>query len=1070
MLLGLFEKILSISLIGGYMICVVFLVRLLLRKCERKFSYFLWLVVFLNLCLPISINAPFSLIPQKVVSVAEEVSGGEVPSVKGNVTGGEETIVLNPAEIQGADKVTAQHAEELYIEYLKALGMNSEDYPIHIEGEGEIVQGTRPTKEATSSTASTTNKQEALVVQGDEEDEVSGTQADAHIVLSKASLTDILSVVWIIGMMIIGVISCIQMLRLNKRVKSALQITGQQEEILCVEGIESPFLWGIWRPTIYLPTNIDASEKEYIVAHESYHKKRGDHIVKLLVFAVVAVHWFNPLVWAAYVFFIRDMEISCDEAVLSHAEKNINKQYANSLLKYAAKQNGFVLSPLTFGEPSLKSRIRNVLQFKKRGVAVTVIAVCVVALTACGLVLRTESVETMGPDKEQEEQQSGEKPQDGEPSGGDVQPGETQKGGGGSQTTATEEKVPEYTEWEVGVAKQFQVMLGVEDENFVETVLQGRDVGQEYILHDDAGEHYYSYHANLDTTEENGFRCEIKWMKLADSVVLQEWHISLQKELEGLTKHASLGGVFYVEEQNRVFIPIFSMQGPDIEVEGMADTWVLTFPIDNPDNNQLYSYDGAEGAWFGETLRLGDWLYLHGGATDIPYEIDFETMKGRPCKEELAVAEDAAADYIAEYKAQTGMELHIYWFQAVAGYEDIILFAGQIAEAMDFPTVATVYLAMQDGEVLKTRIVEAEEGEINYGFITENNEAEQLNEEEIKWFNVNFFNQSYLNTKATRQEKIRNQFLTCEYSSPEEINLTDVFYNGIGEELTDEDWQCLSGEARWIRPLHTTDMEVLSEEEHAQVAALAQELDVIKVSEESMRSILLQYTGQVNRSIWGGVGMDSAYFNKKDGVFYWIHSDTNMMCVYVEKGYRNPDGSVTLVYRTTDTPYVESAEDNSAQTLIFDEGATPEWLSDEQYIAILKPNGEEYQFCLNVSIENLKKISNTGDKEILGTIIYADAETIVIDEKQWITWQDEEWKDEYDAPNGYMVLDVSNELLECPISEDCTIAALDEQTSSVLEEFSFADKYEEVLGRANNLFHIQIKDGKVVFLWEQYEP
>lgn len=962
--------------------------------------------------------------------------------------------------------------------YLEELGVNSEKLPVYTEDKGQNRQESNTADGVTSGTEATASLPEYSRVQ-ESEGEAVNEQTALHITLSKISAVEILGLLWIIGMVIVSGFSTVQLLRLNKRVKCSVKVNDVNKGIACIEGIESPFLWGIVHPIIYLPTNMEESEREYIIAHENYHKKRGDHIVKLLVFAVVAIHWFNPLVWAAYVFFIRDMEISCDEAVLSQTTENINKQYANSLLKYAAKQNGFVLTPLTFGEPSLKSRIHNVLKFKKRGVAVTVIAVCVVTLTACGLVLRPQPEEGLVSDKEQEGiEQSGSDTSDGgtqngSKSGGDAQNGAIQNGAGTGEdgnASASDEKETEYTEREISLAKQFQAVLGIEDANFVETVLQGRDAGLKHIFDDDSGEHYYSYHANLNTSEENGFQCEIRWMKLADSVVLQDWKISLQKELEGLTRNASMNGVFYDETQERIYIAISSLEGPGIEEEGLADTWVLTFPIDDPDNNQLYSYDGAEGAWFGEPLKLGNCLYLHGGTWDIPYEINLETMEGRRCKEELAAAKDAAADFIEEYGEQTGVALSMHGFQTVARYKDITLFAGQIAEAMDFPTVATVYLAMQDGKVLTTKVVEVEEGEINYGFTTERDEVQQLEDWEINWFNDNFFNRAFLDKEATPQEKIRNQFLNCEYSNPEEINLTEVFYNGIGEELTEEDWQCLSGEARWLRPLHTTDLEVLSEEEHAQVAALAQELDVIKVSQESVKSILQQYTGRDDFNIFGGVGMKSAYFNKKDGTFYWIHSDTNMMCIFVEKGYRNQDGSVILIYRKAEIPIIETKVDGSPTSLIFEEGYVPEWASAEQYIAILMPNEEEYQFCVNISIENLKKTSDEDTKEILGTITYVDAETIVIDEKQWVTWQDEEWKEEYDAPNGYMVRDVSDELLECPIAEECIIAVLDEQTSTMLVEYSFEDNYKAAMDRANNLFHVKIKDGEVVYLWEQYEP
>lgn len=97
------------------------------------------------------------------------------------------------------------------------------------------------------------------------------------------------------------------------------------------------------------------------------------------------IHWFNPFVWAAYFLFVRDMEISCDEAVIAAADKDIRKEYAASILKYAARLNGYTLTPITFGEPSLKSRIKNVLHFRERSPVLSVMMLPIVVLLMTGL-------------------------------------------------------------------------------------------------------------------------------------------------------------------------------------------------------------------------------------------------------------------------------------------------------------------------------------------------------------------------------------------------------------------------------------------------------------------------------------------------------------------------------------------------------------------------------------------------------------------------------------------------------------------------------------------------------------
>ena len=130
---------------------------------------------------------------------------------------------------------------------------------------------------------------------------------------------------------------------------------------------------------------MDAEEYTYIIAHENYHRKRRDYIFKPLFFLIVVIHWFNPLVWAAYLLFVRDMEISCDEAVIAGASEDIRKQYAESLLKYAARQNRYTLTPITFGEPSLKCRIQNVLQYKEQNTLISAFVLCAVVVAMAGL-------------------------------------------------------------------------------------------------------------------------------------------------------------------------------------------------------------------------------------------------------------------------------------------------------------------------------------------------------------------------------------------------------------------------------------------------------------------------------------------------------------------------------------------------------------------------------------------------------------------------------------------------------------------------------------------------------------
>ncbi len=374
MLVSLFEKVIGMSLVGTYVIGIVLLVRLLLHKCERKYSYFLWFIVFLNLSVPVSIQAPFSLVPKQVVEVAKLTEHEEAVVPQSGVS---QNVAVLDGEVV---KVVALPGD--LTELQQAASMSSE------------------------------NIEKPLPLQKEAPSEIKETLQEATAILKeRINLQGLLSSGWIMGIGMVWTFSSIQIIRLTNKLRKVSKYEIVQKGIVCIESIESPFLWGLFKPTIYLPMNLEEAEKEYIIAHESYHKKRKDYLAKLLAFVVVSIHWFNPLVWVAYALFCKDMEISCDEAVLSHAKEKINKQYAASLLKYAAKQNGFVLTPLTFGEPSVKSRIQNVLRYKKGSIVVTILSICVVSLTACGLMVRTEdeeSTEGVNIQTKQEENQQGE--------------------------------------------------------------------------------------------------------------------------------------------------------------------------------------------------------------------------------------------------------------------------------------------------------------------------------------------------------------------------------------------------------------------------------------------------------------------------------------------------------------------------------------------------------------------------------------------------------------------------------------------------------------------------------------
>lgn len=157
-----------------------------------------------------------------------------------------------------------------------------------------------------------------------------------------------------------------------------------KENIYITDETVSPFVMGIFRPRIYLPDGLGEKEQEYIILHEKFHIRRLDHMVKPMAFAALCIHWFNPFVWVAFILFCKDMEMSCDEAVIKKMGENIRADYSVSLLALSTKHRILRGVPVDFGEWNTKGRIQNLAAFRKtkKGV-LAVLTAGVVILILC---------------------------------------------------------------------------------------------------------------------------------------------------------------------------------------------------------------------------------------------------------------------------------------------------------------------------------------------------------------------------------------------------------------------------------------------------------------------------------------------------------------------------------------------------------------------------------------------------------------------------------------------------------------------------------------------------------------
>ena len=174
--------------------------------------------------------------------------------------------------------------------------------------------------------------------------------------------TAIATYIWMAGVVAMGIYAVVSYLRLRRKLMTASLV---RENIYLADEIPSPFVMGLIHPKIYLPSSLGEREQSYVVMHEQHHIRRLDHIMKVLAFIALSIHWFNPLVWLAFVMAGRDMEMSCDEAVVRKMGDGILADYAASLLSLATGKHIIAGMPLAFGEGDTKGRIRNLAKWKK---------------------------------------------------------------------------------------------------------------------------------------------------------------------------------------------------------------------------------------------------------------------------------------------------------------------------------------------------------------------------------------------------------------------------------------------------------------------------------------------------------------------------------------------------------------------------------------------------------------------------------------------------------------------------------------------------------------------------------
>ncbi len=297
----LFLHIFNMSFTASIVILFVLIVRLLLKKLPKVFSYALWSVVLFRLLCPLSFERPFSLLParsQPLSTNLPQIDTG-IPLIDQNIN---QLISQQPGSAVGS---------------------------VHSEFWISLVAW-----------------------------------------------------FWIAGVVIFLVYNLITLLRLQKRLVGAVRAHAN---IYLADGIATPFVMGIIHPKIYLPSDIEAEDQRFVEKHEKMHIRYAHHIIKLIAFSALVLHWFNPLVWVAFILSCKDMEMMCDECVLRNTDGDVRKQYSEAILHLAANKRMMTVLPVAFGKGNTKTRIKNILSYHKVAIWAAILATILLIIVGFGL-------------------------------------------------------------------------------------------------------------------------------------------------------------------------------------------------------------------------------------------------------------------------------------------------------------------------------------------------------------------------------------------------------------------------------------------------------------------------------------------------------------------------------------------------------------------------------------------------------------------------------------------------------------------------------------------------------------
>ncbi|MBR4009794.1 MAG: M56 family metallopeptidase [Clostridiales bacterium] len=329
----LFIRLLNLSIAATWIILAVILIRAFSKKAPKWFPCILWALVGIRLLCPVTIPSPLSLVPR------------------------EEVIPINITE----EKEPEVDSEMPVIAYTADPELGNVDHENTVVHSGNIVREAAPQMTFTESNTKTVSSESRG--------------------MTLIQIITIASYVWISGLALMLGYALFSYIRLKRSLTASIPV---KDGVLACDEVRSPFILGVFRPKIYVPSSIKEDALKHVLAHEESHIKRHDHWWKPLGFLILSVYWFHPLCWVSYVLLCRDIEMACDEKVIRMMKKEEAASYSQTLLDLSTRKTAIAACPIAFGEVGVKQRVKNVLNYKKPGfwviVGVIVVSVAVSVL------------------------------------------------------------------------------------------------------------------------------------------------------------------------------------------------------------------------------------------------------------------------------------------------------------------------------------------------------------------------------------------------------------------------------------------------------------------------------------------------------------------------------------------------------------------------------------------------------------------------------------------------------------------------------------------------------------------